>query len=221
MIGKIIDLSMTISEGLSGTISEVKIIQEMTRQWSGRHFKEPCVGWESRSILISEHCGTHVDAPYHYVPNTKTIDQVPLSYFVGDAVLVDLRNIQRAGEPIKKGDLIAFCKGNDLEIRKGDLVILFSELDAKGLTDEAVDWLVEREIKGVGTNISVEEERVEEGQVVRTAHVNFLSRGISIYEGLVNLEKIEKNRFTFIGLPLKIHNGTGSPVRAIALVPDE
>ena len=32
MIGKIIDLSMTIEEGLSGTISEVKVIQEMTRQ---------------------------------------------------------------------------------------------------------------------------------------------------------------------------------------------
>jgi kynurenine formamidase len=221
MIGKIIDLSMTIEEGLSGTISEVKVIQEMTRQWSGRHFKEPCVGWESRSILISEHCGTHVDAPYHYVPNTKTIDQVPLSYFVGDAVLVDLRNIQRAGKPITKGDLVAFCEGNDLDIRKGDIVILFSETDAKGLTDEAVDWLVEREIKGVGTNISVEEERVEEGRVVRTAHVNFLSRGISIYEGLVNLEKIGKNRFTFIGLPLKIRSGTGSPVRAIALVQDE
>jgi kynurenine formamidase len=221
MIGKIIDLSMAIEEGLSGTISEVKVIQEMTRQWSGRRFKEPCVGWESRSILISEHCGTHVDAPYHYIPNTKTIDQVPLSYFVGDAVLVDLRNIQRAGEPITKGDLVAFCEGNDTEIRKGDIVILFSELNAKGLADEAVDWLVEREVKGVGTNISVEEERVEEGLVVRTAHVNFLSRGISIYEGLVNLEKIGKNRFTFIGLPLKIHNGTGSPVRAIALVPDE
>ena len=218
MNGKIIDLSMIIHEGLEGTISEVKVIQEMTRQWSGGYFKEPCVGWESRSILISEHCGTHVDAPRHFVPDSKTIDQVPLSKFIGDAVLIDLRGIQKENEPIKKDQLLACCKKNDLEIRKGDIVILFSAENTKGLTDDAVDWLIARKIKAVGTNIFIEEDRVEDDLIVRNAHMYFLSNGISIFEGLINLEKIEKNRFTFIGLPLKIQNGTGSPVRAIAIV---
>ena len=87
---RVVDLSLVIQEGQKGPISEVKILQEVTRQMSGRHFKKPCEGFESRNIIVSEHSGTHVDAPYHFVPDTKTIDQVSIDQVLGDAVLIDL-----------------------------------------------------------------------------------------------------------------------------------
>ena len=214
---EIIDLSMEIYEGLVGTISEVKIMQEMTRQWSGRHFKEPCKGWESRNIIISEHCGTHVDAPMHFVPNGTTIENVPLDKFMGEAILLDLRKIQKSNEPTRRKHLETCCIKNKIKIKKDDLVMLLSGKDTKGLTDEAVDWLVQKKIKGVGTNIFIEEDRTEDEVNVRYAHVNFLSNGISIFEGLVNLDKLSTSRFTFIGFPLKIREGTGSPIRAVAI----
>ena len=43
--------------------------------------------------------------------------------------------------------------------------------------------------------------------------------GFTHIEGLANLDKlIGKGRFKFIGLPLKIKGGTGSPIRAIAVL---
>ena len=218
MIKKIIDLSKTIHDGLKGPMSEVKILQEMTRQWSGRHFQKPCEGWESRKIIISEHCGTHVDAPYHFVPNTKTLDQIPIDMYLGEAILLDLREIQKSGEPTKKEHLFKVSDRDKLTINKGDIVILLSNLDSKGLTKDAVKWLIEKGIKGVGTNIFIEEDIEEEGLKVRYAHVNFLSNNIPIFEDLINLEKITSKKFYFIGLPLKIDKGTGSPIRAIAII---
>ena len=215
---KVVDLSLVIQEGQKGPISEVKIFQEMTRQMSGRHFQKPCEGFESRNIIISEHSGTHVDAPYHFVPDTKTIDKVSINQFLGDAVLIDLRGTQGKNEPTRKEHLITVCNKNEIKIRKGDIVILFSGSESKGLTDDAVDWLVDKGIKGVGTNIFIEEDRTEEGLKVRYAHVSFLSRGISIFEGLTNLDKIDSKRFFFVGLPLKIYRGTGSPIRAVAII---
>ncbi len=41
--------------------------------------------------------------------------------------------------------------------------------------------------------------------------------GITHYENLANLDQVVGKRFTFFGLPLRIRNGTGSPVRAVAL----
>ena len=218
MVKKIVDLSMVIKEGLEGPVSKVKILQEMTRQWSGVHFKKPCDGFESRNIIISEHCGTHVDAPYHFVPNAKTIDQVPIECFLGDAALIDLREIQKINEPIRRENLLTVCSKNNIKIQKGDIVLLLSEKESKGLTNDAVDWLIEKGVKGVGTNIFIEEDVIEEGLHVRYAHMSFLSKGIVIFEGLLNMEKINSTRFFFVGLPLKINKGTGSPIRAIAIL---
>lgn len=215
---KVIDLSAVLREGEKGALSEVKILQEMTRRWSGRHFKKPCEGWESRNIIVSEHCGTHVDAPYHFVPNTKTIDEIPVDHFLGSAVLLDLRGSQKPGQPIQKQDLVNACSTKNIEIQGGDIVLLLSKEGSKGLTNDAVDWLIDKRIKGVGTNIFIEEDVVEDGLAIRYAHVGFLSKGISIFEGLVSLDKISGTRFTFIGLPLKIDKGTGSPIRAVAVI---
>jgi arylformamidase len=209
---------MAIREGEKGTVSETKILVEMTREWSAPHFKKPCVGYESRTLILPEHSATHVDSPYHFVPNKDTIDKVPLEHFIGKAVLLDLRRTQKAGAPVQKRDLIAVCSRDNINIEKGDIAIIFSETGFKGLADDAVDWLVSRGIKAVGTNVFIEEDRMENGLRVRYAHMTFLSRGINIFEGLVNLDEIPSKRFVFVGLPLKIERGTGSPIRAIAIV---
>jgi kynurenine formamidase len=45
--------------------------------------------------------------------------------------------------------------------------------------------------------------------------------GFTHYEGLTNLDKVVgKGRFRFIAFPLKIRGGTGSPVRAVAVIDD-
>ena len=61
----------------------------------------------------------------------------------------------------------------------------------------------------VGGNITVDLERA------------LLSNEIITYTNLVNLELLPKDKtFMFYGLPLKIKDGDGSPVRAIAIIED-
>ena len=43
---------------------------------------------------------------------------------------------------------------------------------------------------------------------------------ITHYENLANLDQVVGRRFTFAGFPLRIRDGTGSPVRAVAIVED-
>lgn len=214
---RIIDLSMVIREGEKAIVAETKILTEMTREWTAPHFKRPCIGYETKVIIMPEHSATHVDSPIHFVPNTDTIDRVPLDHFIGNAVLLDLRGSQKAEDPVRKGDLMAVCSKDNISVEIGDIAIIFSEAGFKGLADDAVDWLVSRGIKAVGTNVSIEEDRMEDGVRVRYAHMTLLSRGINIIEGLVNLDEIPTRRFFFVGLPLKIEGGTGSPIRAIAI----
>jgi kynurenine formamidase len=45
-------------------------------------------------------------------------------------------------------------------------------------------------------------------------------RAVTHIENLCNLDKVLGRRFTFIALPLKIRSGTGSPIRAVAIVPE-
>lgn len=49
-------------------------------------------------------------------------------------------------------------------------------------------------------------------------HRTLLSAEVPIFENLINLEKLIGKDFTFIAFPLKIKNGSGSPVRAVALL---
>jgi kynurenine formamidase len=209
---------MEIREGLMGTLSEVKILQEMTREWSGVHYKEPNKGWESRSIIISEHCGTHVDAPYHFVPNTETIENLPVEKFLGEAIILDVRKAKKRDDPISKKNLLSVCARDNIEVSADDIVLILAEAGSRGLSDEAVDWLLEKKIKGIGTNIFIEGALPDGEQELNYAHVSFLSGNIVIFEGLINLEEIDVTRFFFVGLPLKIKEGTGSPIRAIAIL---
>ncbi len=46
------------------------------------------------------------------------------------------------------------------------------------------------------------------------------AKHITHYENLANLDQVVGRRFTFAGFPLRIRGGTGSPVRAVAIVED-
>jgi kynurenine formamidase len=94
-----------------------------------------------------------------------------------------------------------------------------------GLTKEAGEWLRARGIRTLGIDNSTVE--TTEGAYLSPVHMNFLrprSLGLSgddfiaIIENLVNLDRIPQHRFHFVGLPLPFEQGSGSPIRAMAVV---
>ena len=75
-------------------------------------------GWASETVTAITHAGTHVDAPYHYFPTcggerARTIDELPLEWFLAPGVRLDLRGVERGAE-ITIADLEAALGGHAL-----------------------------------------------------------------------------------------------------------
>src|SRR5437870_5776500 len=49
----------------------------------------------SSAVNMSVHSGTHLDAPFHYVPDGKTIDALPLDLFIGPALVAEVQTEDR------------------------------------------------------------------------------------------------------------------------------
>ncbi len=172
------------------------------------------------------HVGTHVDAFFHTNPDGATIDEMPLELFMGKAVCLDLRHIPDLGV-IDVADLEA-AEGEAGVRIDGHIVLLNTGLHARhypnpsvmtsnpGLTVEATHWLADRGsrmhgVEGPSTDLPSND--------LFPSHRACRDRGISHYEWLVNLEQlVGKGEFQFQGIPLKLHRGSGSPVRALAFL---
>jgi kynurenine formamidase len=182
-------------------------------------------------LNMGDHSGTHVDAPVHFdgSPDAKSIDQMPLENFFTEAVCLDLSH-----KPLKSDisieDLQKAEAAAGVTIKPKDTVLLHMDFfrrcygtdgyltDFPGLTKESATWLGKKGIMMFGV------EAVSPGRVGRNNfEVHHVCRdlGITHMEGLVNLDKlIGKGRFRFIGFPLKIKGGSGSPIRAVAWLDD-
>jgi kynurenine formamidase len=179
------------------------------------------------SLALGDHAGTHVDAPRHFdaKPGAPGIDEMPLENFFTEAVCLDLSH-----KPLKSDisieDLEQAEKAAGVTIKPNDTVLLHMDFarrcygkpefltDFPGLTKESATWLGNKGIRMFGV------EAVSPGRPGRNNfEVHHVCRdlGFTHMEGLVNLDKlVGKGRFRFIGFPLKIKGGTGSPIRAVA-----
>ncbi len=180
------------------------------------------------SLAMSDHAGTHVDAPVHFDPRPEalSIDQVPLEKFYTSAFCVDLSHV-----PLKHAvtvpELEAAVVASGQTIQKGDTVLIYLGTndrllgkpgylhDFPGLSLAAVHWLADRGIGMFGVEAI---SPAPEGEPNFQAHMACAERGITHMECLANLDKLlGRGRFTFIGFPLKIRGGTASPIRAVAM----
>lgn len=180
------------------------------------------------SLAMSDHAGTHVDAPVHFDPRpgALSIDEVPLEKFYTQAFCVDLSHV-----PLKHAvtvpELEAAVAASGQAIRQGDTVLIHLGTndrllgkpgylhDFPGLAVEAVHWLADRGIGMFGVEAI---SPAPEGEPNFKAHMACAERGITHMECLANLDKlVGRGRFTFIGFPLKIRGGTASPIRAVAM----
>ncbi len=195
-------------------------------------------GTQSEQLVIGTHMGTHIDAARHFDHHDDAQDtaQIPLAHCVGEALMLDLRDVcavrravtvedlesaeQRTGDTVREGDIVILHTGHSARYGYGPNVDREKwAKQAPGLGYDTPVWFIERKVKLVG----IDSPNVD-CDLVLTAHVNFLLRGwigkeiIQIVENLAFLERIPRPRFNFIALPLPIVGGSGSPVRAIATI---
>lgn len=226
---RVVDLTREIFEGMPLWFGHQKtfINTNQTHEHFQKVYKTP-MGFEAHNLIISEHAGTHTDAVFEYDPNGPTIDKSPLEYYYGEAICIDVRSVEYPAY-IEPADLEAALAASGQEIRMGDTVILYAGYGDKtypepeytdkhsGLSRDAAIWLAE---KGV-INIAIDQVAIDHADDTEfSGHAVCGEYGIVNTEGLTNLDQVVNQRFLYFGLPLFIRNGTGSPIRAIALLQD-
>jgi kynurenine formamidase len=226
---KIIDLSQPIYQGMFVYPGHLKTViwEHHTHEETVKNF-EGGFSYQSRGLLMSDHGPTHVDALSHLDPRPEapSIDRMPLDLFYGPATCIDVSTAPPQTY-INASDLDSIVDRTGLDVREGDILLFYTGTYNRyhgskdylsqypGLDESGSMWLVERGIKTFGVDSPS-----LDNPISRTYPLHMMCRryGITHYENLANLDQVVGKRFTFVGFPLNIRNGTGSPVRAVALV---
>ena len=176
-------------------------------------------GYRVSHLHLGSHSGTHLDAPSHVVADGATVDELPLHLLVGPAVVVDVRDLGPR-EPVGWERLAAYA-------RPGRMLVLHTGWDRfwgsvryedhPYLDGEAAWELVAAGVRTVGIDaLSLDETHGEDFP----AHAALLSAGGVVVENLTNLAAVDHPEPTLSVLPLPLRGCDGSPVRAVALLPD-
>lgn len=175
-------------------------------------------------LSVPSQGGTNIDAPRHYMPEGKGIDQVPLSSLVGSCLIldipvkpggmIDIKNVIDYGKEIKAGDMVLFRTGwIEQHFGKPDYL---SEMP--GVTEKVARWLVSKKVKAVAHDCFPDTPSYR----VKTAvsypnHRIYLSNDVEIIENLTNTSQLREKRFLMVALPLKLVSSDGSPARVIGI----
>lgn len=228
-MARLIDLSQEIYQGMNVYPGHLKTViwEHHTHEETRKNF-EGGFSYQSRGLLMSDHGPTHVDALSHLDPRPEapSIELMALDLFYGPATCIDVSH-KEPQTYINAGDLDEAVSRSPVPAQRGDILLLytgtFNRLHGKkeyvsqypGLDESGSMWLVEKGIKTFGVDSPS-----PDNPISRTYPCHMMCRkyGITHYENLAQLDQVVGKRFTFIGFPLRIRNGTGSPVRAVALM---
>jgi kynurenine formamidase len=214
---------MPVFPGLPEVAITVHVSHE---QWEGILDSDTVTPAVNR-LEMGEHTGTHVDAFNHMARRHRgqSIDTMPLTMFYTEGICLDLSH-KGLREPITPSDLESALLETGLDMRQGDTVLLYTDHyrrafgtddwhSGPGLITDSALWLGQQQIAAFGVETASPGIR---GLSNKEVHRICGEMGFTHYENMVNLHRlINRGRFRFIGLPLKIRGGTGSPVRAVAV----
>jgi arylformamidase len=163
------------------------------------------------ALTVSVHAGTHVDAPFHFLPDGAGIDSLPLQRFIGPALVhaVDAdRYITEAhvkAIPLDGATRVLFKTRNSQLLKKADY-----DADFVAFSAEAARALVARGVELVGLDYLSVAHADEQVPV----HRAFLDHGVVLLEG-VDLSEIVPGRYGLICFPLRLRGLDGAPCRAV------
>jgi arylformamidase len=163
------------------------------------------------ALTLSVHAGTHVDAPFHFLPDGAGIDSLPLQRFIGPALVHAVEADRYITEahvkaiPLAGATRILFKTRNSLLLKKAAY-----DPDFVAFSLEAARALVARGVELVGLDYLSVAHADEQVPV----HRAFLDHGVVLLEG-VDLSAIVPGRYELICFPLRLRGLDGAPCRAV------
>jgi kynurenine formamidase len=114
---KIIDLTATIGDP---GLPVIPFFPEVTLESFNVH---EIHGRSNTKINMPIHVGTHVDAPYHFIPDGVTVDKLPLEKVMGKAVRLDLRQLAKQNTTVTVDDVRGVVDAHNINL-KDRIVVL-------------------------------------------------------------------------------------------------
>jgi len=209
---KVFDISRTLADEIAPWPGDV----DFRFKLNGRIAEGSSVNVGMMSMSV--HNGTHADARFHFEQDGWRMEQAQLESYVGPAIVADL-SAKYHGNSMPPMTVDDLTQWND-ELRIAPRLLLKtnvwpdSNVFPKQIPIIARDvpaWLEERGVKLLGLDVPSVDEITSKDLV---NHHAIAAAGINIIESL-DLSQIAAGRYNFVGLPLKIADGDGSPIRAI------
>ncbi|WP_428929279.1 cyclase family protein [Marinibacterium sp. SX1] len=199
--------------------------------------------WAWNWLKLGEHSGTHYDAPHHWITGKDyadgSVDTIDPQLFVAPANVIDC-----SAEAAENADFLLTAEGVKAweaehgEIKEGEWVLMRTDWDkfngsedsflnadetgphTPGPSPDCIEYLMEKKALGWGTQCIGTDAGMAAGFEPPFPAHNLLHKhnryGLA---SLTNLDKLPAKGAIFVAAPLKIVAGTGSPIRALALVP--
>lgn len=198
--------------------------------------------WAWRWLEIGEHVGTHLDAPIHWISGKDGLDvsRIPPQHLVAPAVVIDksaesekdpdylltvddIRAFESEHGPLPEGGWLLFRTGWDARAHDEEAFLNASSGQPRspGFDAECARWLAEESpLIGVGVEtVGIDAGAAGGFDPPFPVHYYMLGAGKYGVTQLANLASLPTTGALFVVAPLKLTDGTGSPIRALALVP--
>lgn len=221
---RLIDLTLTLgSERVTAAPGLIGVTMEplQTHETHAR---------SNTKLTLATHLGTHVDAPYHFIPGGTTVEDMPLERYMGPALLLDLRRLAQNKTPISVSDLR--LSGGAPNALKNQIAVLFTGWaqresgnqrfysDGPYLSTDGADYLAQNEVNAVAVDFPIDKHPPTPQSTIRDfpVHRLLLGKNIPLIENLINLDQLVGRSFELWALPLKLMDGDGAATRAVARI---
>jgi kynurenine formamidase len=230
------DLSHTISEddptfiGHQRTLIWNHLSHQETQKMG---LTKPPYSYKVVGFTLCDHSNTHVDAINHVVnePDARSVDQLPLEWFMAPGVWFDF-SYKEPASYITKEDIEEALALTGATIKPNSVVLYHTGWYKKwkepfeyirgypGLDRGAIELLNDMGAISIGADApSIDSHYEVATRKEQPAHIVCREREILNIENLAQVDLIPSHEFWFVGLPLKIKGGSGSPFRGVAIVP--
>ncbi len=205
------DISVSISKDLPVWPGDPKVLVERVSRI------EDGANANVSRMDIGCHTGTHVDAPFHFLPEGKTIESLSLEALIGPVQVIRIPD----DFSVITGDLVRAC-GIKSDMKRVLFKTYSSTFWSKygsqfrtefvGIDESGAKALVELGVYLVGTDYL----SVSPFKQSRPTHEAFLNASVVLLEGL-DLTGVEAGEYNLVCLPLKLQGADGAPARAVLM----
>lgn len=177
---------------------------------------------QQNNIHMNLHCGTHVDAPYHYCITCRTVDKLPLEIMVGVCNVVEILkeplgiitrdDIKKVTKDVRRGEMLFIRTGWEEKWPSKEYESMYPYFD-----EEAGRAIVQLGVSVLGIDTPGPDAPIRSGRRRGDPlHEMILGNEIPIIENLANLKSVAGKKIFVYAFPLKIVGASGSPVRVVA-----